>query len=548
MNQTGVVGGAEWSLLDLIDHLPEGVAPTLLCPAGELADVATRRNVPWHAIPSVELSLKARPRSTIAGVIDLMRAVRGIRSLVEGCDVVHANSVRAGVVALITVGGRAPVVVNIRECLPPSPLAKLTTRFVVRRAAAMVANSRHTAERFRVLGGKVGTTTPIDVVRGPVDVQRFSNDSTPAEATRAATAEPERRAAMGRTARDRATRRFEVGRAAGQTVGLWRRVAPASRNGTPLPPVTVSVVIPSLGRPTLVPCLQSISACKPQPDEVVVVIQGEPPGIEDLVARHGPPGATVVRDMGWGVARSSNAGLQIASGSWVLVTHDDCTVTPDWVHVARGLASQYHETIITGRVRPVGDPSRVPSWKDAPSPYDYTGEVDPGALYPNNMLLPRERVLSLGGFDERFGPDECAEDGDFAYRWLRGGFSLRYEPRLTVDHHDWRTNEQLERLYLRYARGLGAFYGKYLRLGDLRAVGFLLRATERAGRGVAAGILGKPRWADWRQALPRALPGGLWFGLRRLDPTTPRLTPRAPFEGNDRGWGPKPAESERATP
>ena len=79
----------------------------------------------------------------------------------------------------------------------------------------------------------------------------------------------------------------------------------------------------------------------------------------------------------------------------------------------------------------------------------------------------RRGAVLEGGFDELFGPAEAAEDNEFCYRWLRSGGSLRYEPSLVVWHHDWRSPRELERLYVRYARGQGFFYAKHLRRGDL---------------------------------------------------------------------------------
>ena len=74
-------------------------------------------------------------------------------------------------------------------------------------------------------------------------------------------------------------------------------------------------------------------------------------------------------------------------------------------------------------------------------------------MFPNNMVLRRSSVLAFGGFDERFGPGEAAEDNEFSYRWLRAGHSIRYEPALVVWHHDWRDPDELRRLYVAYARG-----------------------------------------------------------------------------------------------
>jgi GT2 family glycosyltransferase len=104
------------------------------------------------------------------------------------------------------------------------------------------------------------------------------------------------------------------------------------------------------------------------------------------------------------------------------------------------------DKIVTGRVLPVGEASAVLDTVDDPVARDYTGEARGGLLFPNNMVLSRTLVLAEGGFDERFGPEEAAEDNDFCYRWLRAGRRLAYDPALTVHHRDWRSPEELERL------------------------------------------------------------------------------------------------------
>ena len=117
-------------------------------------------------------------------------------------------------------------------------------------------------------------------------------------------------------------------------------------------------------------------------------------------------------------------------------------------------------------------------------PRDYTGTLSYSALYTNNAVMSRSEVLDFGGFDEDF---ETAEDNDLCYRWLRAGRRLRYEPRLTVWHHDWRTPEQMMGLYAAYGRGA---------------------APRRGGRTARAE-------ADAREArgVLRGLPGGLAAGL-----------------------------------
>ena len=286
--------------------------------------------------------------------------------------------------------------------------------------------------------------------------------------------------------------------------------------GSPLP---VTVVVPTLGRETLRCCLKSLRSCWPQPSEVLIVVQGAPARVQAMVdAGEGPTGTRVIADPGRGVSSSTNYGLRLATHRTVLVTHDDCEVSPSWVGAAATSARAYTGAIITGRVMPGGDPDRVPSCKTDRTPHDYTGTRCVGALYPNNMVLPRDEVLALGGFDERFGPDEAAEDCDFCYRWLCAGLPLRFDPAMVVRHNDWRSKEDLERLFVRYARGSGAVYGKHLRRGDPHIARFLLNDFVAALHGKIRLLRGRPSWTDPRQSILLGLLGGLIFGLRHLGP------------------------------
>jgi GT2 family glycosyltransferase len=276
------------------------------------------------------------------------------------------------------------------------------------------------------------------------------------------------------------------------------------------------VVIPTIGRVELLrACLTSLAACRPAPDEVLVVDQSHDPAVASLVTEFSGASARLVPSFGRGVAKGRNDGLRAAANEIVLITDDDCTVAPDWIEVTWRSMGDDPCKIVTGRVLPVGDPIAVPSTIDDPEPHDYTGAPRTGALFPNNVALPRSMVLALGGFDERFGPTEFAEDNEFCYRWLKAGNRLLYEPSLTVWHHDWRTPEELERLYVTYARGEGFLYAKHLRQRDLRMLRFIARDLYWALRASASAVVKRrPRWTDPRRATFRGLPAGFLLGWR----------------------------------
>lgn len=279
--------------------------------------------------------------------------------------------------------------------------------------------------------------------------------------------------------------------------------------------VEVSVVVPTVGRGDLLRrCIDSLLACDPRPDEVVLVDQSDGDAVDALARELASAGVRAIRSDGRGIALAMNEGIRAARNEAVLVTHDDCTVATNWVAEAQRLMTEDSEQIVTGRVVPDGDPEAVPSTKDDPNPEDFNADSYPGVLWPANMAVTRSRMLDFGGFDEAF--TLAAEDTDLSYRWLRDGRPLRYRPELVVWHHDWRTPEGLRRAYLSYHRGQGQFYAKHLRRGDRRMLRYLalefygaLRFLPRQiGKRLSGGV-------DRKYGVWRGVPSGFLRGWRR---------------------------------
>jgi GT2 family glycosyltransferase len=277
--------------------------------------------------------------------------------------------------------------------------------------------------------------------------------------------------------------------------------------------VPLSVVIPTIGRATLLEkCLESISHCVPRAAEIIVVDQGPDDVVSATVACYAHIGARVVKSSVRDRSVAVNLGMTHAAHDAVLVTDDDCTVATDWVGTAWAHLSTDPETIVTGRVLPMGDAIAVPSLVGAAEPHDYTGELHYDALFGCNMACKRSRFLAAGGFDERV---KLAEDNDFCYRWLRSGQHLHYDPSLLIWHHAWRTPAALGHHFRGYARGQGIFYAKHLRQGDLKVVRFIAQDVRRAIRATVARFLhGRGEWPDARLALVRGLPAGFIAGWR----------------------------------
>ncbi len=278
--------------------------------------------------------------------------------------------------------------------------------------------------------------------------------------------------------------------------------------------VDVTVIVPTMGRPEqLRRCLASLCSCDPRPEQILVVDQSGMEAVAAVVRAHAGHGVELERSHGVGMAEGTNTGARAARHDRLLRTDDDCTVRPDWAGRAAGLLQEAPDTMYTGRVLARTAPERVPSLIADGERRDYFGEPVVGKLFAGNMAVSRSAFLGIGGFDQRFALS--SEDNDLCWRWLSAGRRLVYEPELVVWHEDWRTPQQLEALYVRYARGQGHFYAKHLLAGDRRVLPFLRRELRWGAAGLRArATTGRPRWSDWRQGILRGTPMGLLEGLR----------------------------------
>lgn len=177
LNHTSEMSGGERSLLSLLSGLPDEVSAVVACPPGPLAEAVRNLGVPVIEVPGIEASLKLHPWYTSRGVFDIARATRKVRRLAtaQGADLVHANSLRAGLVAAFAASaGGPPAVVHVRDCLPPGRLSSLTLREIGKRAAVIVPNSNYTKASFV----RAHSDGVMRVVHSPVNVERFDPATT----------------------------------------------------------------------------------------------------------------------------------------------------------------------------------------------------------------------------------------------------------------------------------------------------------------------------------------------------------------------------------
>jgi glycosyltransferase involved in cell wall biosynthesis len=172
LDHTSLVSGAQRALLDLLCCLPDDVEALLLCPEGPLADEARAVGVSVLEFAGTAGSLRLHPRNTLKATTEIFRSGRALSRVVRdtGASVVHANSLRAGLIAASARGARTvPSVVHVHDALPPSRSAAVVRRILQSRLTAAITISDYTTANY----APGGTKQPIYMLSNPIDVDRF---------------------------------------------------------------------------------------------------------------------------------------------------------------------------------------------------------------------------------------------------------------------------------------------------------------------------------------------------------------------------------------
>jgi glycosyltransferase involved in cell wall biosynthesis len=170
VNHTAEVSGGERSLLGLLAGLPDTVNPMVATPRGRLDAEVRRLGLATTTIPGTAGSLRLHPLHTPIA-LGKMAAAAGFVHLAarrHRADLIHANSIRAGIVLGLAHPSSASIV-HIRDCLPPGAITTVTQRLITASATTVVANSRYTAESVR----RVAPNARLEVVHNPVDLERW---------------------------------------------------------------------------------------------------------------------------------------------------------------------------------------------------------------------------------------------------------------------------------------------------------------------------------------------------------------------------------------
>jgi glycosyltransferase involved in cell wall biosynthesis len=191
----------------------------------------------------------------------------------------------------------------------------------------------------------------------------------------------------------------------------------------------VSVVVPTLGRPSLAALLSALAAGSPAPLAVeLLLVDDRPDPAEELAL---PPGidAKVLTGRAAGPAAARNVGWRAASHDWVAFLDDDVLPDPDWfTRLAADLTGAPASAGgVQGRLRvPLPADRRPTDWERV------TAALADGAWITADMAYRRAALEATGGFDERL-PRAFREDAELAHRVRTAGWELIRGAR-TVTH------------------------------------------------------------------------------------------------------------------
>jgi HAD superfamily hydrolase (TIGR01662 family) len=181
--------------------------------------------------------------------------------------------------------------------------------------------------------------------------------------------------------------------------------------------LATTVVVPSVGRPSLRVLLGALAASSgPRPEAVIVVDDrsGDLP-LEETLADIDLPGLRVVRSGGGGPAKARNIGWRLSRTPWVSFLDDDVVPAPDWLdRLADDLAYAGDEVAGTaGRVDvPLPAGRRPTDWERS------TAGLVAARWITADLAYRRAALAAVGGFDERF-PRAFREDADLGLRITR---------------------------------------------------------------------------------------------------------------------------------
>ncbi|BCB78621.1 glycosyltransferase [Phytohabitans flavus] len=181
----------------------------------------------------------------------------------------------------------------------------------------------------------------------------------------------------------------------------------------------ISIVVPTVGRPSLATLLERLAPSTSDGAEILVV-DDRPDRVGELSLPAGLDAyPKLLAGRGLGPAAARNTGWRAARFPWVAFLDDDVEPDPDWLTRLRAdLDVPERVGGVQGRVRvPLPTDRRPTDWERS------TAGLERSPWVTADMAYRRAALAEAGGFDERF-PRAYREDAELAYRVRRAGWDL----------------------------------------------------------------------------------------------------------------------------
>lgn len=268
--------------------------------------------------------------------------------------------------------------------------------------------------------------------------------------------------------------------------------------------------------------------------EVIVLDQSLNSDTEEALAQwREDPRLIYRRSHTLGKGKGLNEGLQLARGDTLVLTDDDCEVPRGWARrMEQVLMQRPRVAIAFCNVMPVPhdrDAGYVPAYERTHSRLLISlHQLRHGVGLGAGMALRRNVVVSLGGFDELFGPGAhfpSGDEWDISIRVLASGWQIYETHELAVVHDGFRSFAEARAHVQRDWIALGAVCAKAVRMGPRSALLIPLQL-----------FLANAAWPPLSDLLRLRKPRGLvrilafvrgfWDGMHApMDPRTFRFLP-----------------------
>jgi GT2 family glycosyltransferase len=205
--------------------------------------------------------------------------------------------------------------------------------------------------------------------------------------------------------------------------------------------LAVTIAVPTYNRPAIaVQAVQRLLALDPRPEAILVVDQ-TPADTPELARWHEQGAIRWIRLPQPSIPHAMNVALLTATTPLVLFLDDDVVTVPE---IVRAHAECYRDEQVWAVVGQCLEPGQLPHHyagsldgagiADLEFHFNHDEERTVANIIAMNLSVRRERALGAGGFDENFVGVAYRFETEFANRMVKGGGTIRFEPRAKVDH------------------------------------------------------------------------------------------------------------------